>query len=241
MLAIENLTCGYGKAIVLRDVNLKVDDGEFVSIVGPNGAGKTTLLRTISGLIKPAGGKVFHDGDDITGSAPHLIARKGITHCPEKRRLAPEMTTLENLEMGAYSRKDKRQIELDMQEVFDMFPILRERKNQAAGTLSGGEQQMLALGRALMSKPKLLLLDEPSFGLAPIVKGTIYDKIKLLRERGLYILLVEQDAQTALRICDRGYFMSSGIITAEGTGAELLSKLSISETYFGLRKPASRK
>ncbi|MEM3386757.1 MAG: ABC transporter ATP-binding protein [Nitrososphaerales archaeon] len=233
MLKVEGLTVYYGKAIALNNVSLHIDKGELVALIGPNGAGKTTLLKTISGLVKPTEGQVIFNGKDLTGMKPNKIAKYGLAHCPEHRRLAPDMTVLENLELGAYLRRDKDGIKEDLEYVFQLFPVLKERCNQKAGTMSGGEQQMLAIGRSLMARPQLLLLDEPLLGLSPIMKGRILSAIKTIRSRGVTTFLVEQDARSALKIVDRVYVLENGAIVMEGSPNALSSEEHIRTFYLG--------
>jgi len=234
MLRVENLVTYYGKALILKGVSIHIDSGEFVSIIGPNGAGKTTLLRTISGLVRPARGTITLNGEVIHDLPPYEIVRRGIVHCPERRRLAPHMTVLENLELGAYLRKNKKEVKEDLKNVFELFPILEERAHQKAGTLSGGEQQMLAIGRALMGRPKILLLDEPSLGLAPIVRNKIAESIRKIKKTGIAILMVEQDVQMALDLSNRGYVIESGKIWLEGDAKELLRTEHVRKYYLGV-------
>lgn len=233
MLKVEELTVHYGKALALQNVSLHVDKGELVALIGPNGAGKSTLLRTISGLVKPTHGRILLNGLDLTAMKPNKIAKYGLAHCPEHRRLAPDMTVLENLELGAYLRKDKDGIREDLEYVFQLFPVLKMRLNQRAGTMSGGEQQMIAIGRALMARPQLLLLDEPLLGLSPIMKGRILSAIRTIRERGVTTLLVEQDARSALKIVDRVYVLENGAVVMEGSPAALSSEEHIRAFYLG--------
>lgn len=234
LLSLKNVTVHYGDALALSNVSLNVEGGELVAVLGPNGAGKTTLLRSISGLKKISKGTIHFMGREIHKMSPSDIAKSGISLCPERRRLFPEMTVLENLEMGAYLRKDKSEIRNDLKKVFDLFPILEERRSQKAGTLSGGEQQMLAIGRALMLKPKLLMLDEPSLGLSPIIKSKIFERILKIKNEGITVLLVEQDAYSALKIAGRAYIIEAGSIVLEGKGKELLANKKIKEAYLGI-------
>ncbi len=233
LLKVEDLTVYYGKALALQNVSLHVDKGELVALIGPNGAGKTTLLKSISGLVKPTQGRIIFNGDDLTGMKPNKIAKYGIAHCPEHRRLAPDMTVLENLELGAYLRRDKDGIKEDLEYVFQIFPVLKERLNQPAGTMSGGEQQMVAIGRAFMARPQLLLLDEPLLGLSPIMKSKILSAIKTVRARGITTLLVEQDARSALKIVDRVYVLENGAVVMEGSPSALSSEEHIRAFYLG--------
>jgi len=244
LLEVKDLTVHYDGALVLDGINLKVEDGKFIAVVGPNGAGKTTLLRAISGLLreKPPGaqehphvsGTMTFDGKRIDKLKAYRIVKRGIVLCPERRRPFPEMTVLENLKMGAYLRKDKRQIEKDLEECFRLFPDIKDRGKQMAITLSGGEQQMLAIARALMSKPKLLLIDEPSLGLAPILKDKVFNRIKDIQRSGVTILLVEQDVSAAMELADRIYVITHGRIAAEGTKDELMKNTDIRELYLGV-------
>jgi branched-chain amino acid transport system ATP-binding protein len=233
LLKLIDVFVSYGKAIVLQNLNLTVEKGCLTAIVGANGAGKTTLLRTIMGLKKADRGSILFEGSRIDDLSPSQIARMGISLCPERRRILPEMTVLENLEIGAYMRK-RHEVKEDLKKVFDLFPVLNERKNQLAGTLSGGEQQMLALGRALMTRPKVLMLDEPTLGLSPIMKENILRKINEIRKSGVTILLVEQDAYSALNMADKAYVLENGKIVLEGTGKELLRNTDVKKAYLGI-------
>lgn len=233
MLDVEDLTVYYDGALALNGVSLKVEDKKFVSVVGPNGAGKTTLLRAISGLAEPDSGTITFDGERIDRLPAHRIVKKGIVHCPERRRPFPEMSVLENLEMGAYLRKDK-EIAKEMEKCFQLFPVLKERSDQEAGTLSGGEQQMLAIARALMSRPKLLLIDEPSLGLAPILKNKMFETIKKIQLSGVTVLLVEQDVSLAMDISDKIYVLAHGRIATEGTREQLMKDRDVREIYLGV-------
>jgi len=233
MLEINGLNVHYGVIHALKNISLKVNQGEIVTLIGANGAGKTSTLRTISGLIKPTSGEILLEGEDITNlSAPQRV-KLGISQVPEGRRIFPEMTVLENLELGAFLRKDTNNIKKDLENVYGRFPILNDRKRQTAGTLSGGEQQMLAMGRALMSRPRILLLDEPSMGLAPLLVREIFAIIKDINEAGTTILLVEQNASMALSIADRAYVLETGSIVMHGTGAELAQSNEIQKAYLG--------
>lgn len=234
MLEVKDLTVYYDGALALNSVSLRVEDGEFVSVVGPNGAGKTTILRAISGLEEPDSGTVMFDGERIDKLPAYKIAKKGIIHCPERRRPFPEMTVLENLKMGAYLRKDKGEIAKYLETCFELFPVLKERSDQEARTLSGGEQQMLAIARALMSKPKLLLIDEPSLGLAPILKDKMFEAIKKIQLSGVTVLLVEQDVSVAMGISDRIYVLAHGRIATEGTKEQLMKDRDVREIYLGI-------
>ncbi len=234
MLEVRNLSVYYGKAQALHDVNLRVDKGEIVTIIGPNGSGKTALLRAISGLLKPAEGTITFQRDRIDKLPPHEIVKRGIAHCPERRRLFPEMTVMENLELGAYLRKDAEKIRNDLETVIKLFPLLKEGKSQEARTLSGGEQQMLAIARALMSNPKLLMLDEPSLGLAPIMREKLTNAIHEIKRGGVTILMVEQDVGLALSLCDRGYVFEEGSVCMEGSRKYLKGNPRIKEAYLGI-------
>lgn len=233
MLRVEDINVYYGAIHAIKGISLDVPDGEIVALIGSNGAGKSTTLRTISGLMKPKSGKILYEGKDISGVAAHKIVGMGLCQVPEGRHVFANMTVLENLELGAYLRSDKDGIAKDMQDVFDKFPRLLERKEQIAGTLSGGEQQMLAMGRALMSRPKLLLLDEPSMGLAPLLVKEIFNIIKEINAGGTTILLVEQNANMALSIADKAYVLETGRITLSGTAQELASSEAVRKAYLG--------
>ncbi|MBW4697187.1 MAG: ABC transporter ATP-binding protein [Aphanocapsa lilacina HA4352-LM1] len=230
-LEVRGLTAGYGQIEVLHQVNLHVGAGELVTVIGPNGAGKSTLLRTISGLIRPTAGEVLLDNRRLDRLSADLIVRTGLMHVPEGRRIFSRLTVLENLEMGAYTRNDR--IEADLEEIFHLFPILKERRYQRAGTLSGGEQQMLAIGRALLGKPRLLVLDEPSMGLAPLIVQSIFQIIERIRSQGVMVLLVEQNALQALKLADRGYVLENGRIALEGPADELLICEEVRRSYLG--------
>ena len=235
MLQISDLSIYYGKSIALRDVTLEVGGGEIVSLLGANGAGKSTTLRTISGLVVPRSGDILFEGKSVKGLPPHKIVKKGISHCPEGRRIFPDLTVYENLVMmGAYLRSDRKEVMESLANMYSLFPRLQERRNQKGGTLSGGEQQMLAIGRALMSKPKLLLLDEPSLGLAP---AAVLDLSKRIRERhalGVTVLLVEQNAHMALGISDRAYVLEVGKIVLSGKAKELVQLDRVKKAYLGM-------
>jgi len=233
MLEIKNLDVYYGVIHALKDMSIEVNQGEIVTLIGANGAGKTTTLRTISGLIKPKNGTILFDGEDIKDINAQEIVKKGLSHVPEGRHVFADMTVLENLELGAYLRKDKKNIKGDMENVFSRFPILEKRLKQNAGTLSGGEQQMLAIGRALMSRPKLLLMDEPSMGLAPLLVKEIFSIIEDINKQGTTILLVEQNAHMALSIAHRAYVLETGSIVIKGTGKELAQSEEIKKAYLG--------
>ena len=236
MLKIENLHVSYGGIKALRGVSLEVPDGKIVTLIGANGAGKSTTLRTISGLVKADSGSVSYDGQELLGKPINKVLETGIAQSPEGRRVFANLTVLENLKAGAYLRKDKDGIEKDIEWVYELFPRLEERNWQLAGTLSGGEQQMLAVGRALMSRPKLLMLDEPSLGLAPLVVQGIFDIIRTVNQQGVTVLLIEQNANMALKIADYAYVLETGLITKSGTGTELLADESIKEAYLGKKK-----
>jgi branched-chain amino acid transport system ATP-binding protein len=234
MLEIKNLVVGYGAITALHGISLSVPDGKIVTLIGANGAGKTTTLKTISGLLKPKSGEIFYDGKNIAGLPPHQIVARGLSHVPESRMIFANLTVLENLQLGAYLQKDKKIIRHELEHVFSLFPRLQEREKQIAGTLSGGEQQMLAIGRALMSKPKLLLLDEPSLGLAPLLVKTIFEKIvEINREQDLTILLVEQNANLALGISHFGYVLETGKIILQGDSASLRQNSQVKSAYLG--------
>ena len=233
MLKIENLHVAYGGIQALRGISLEVPDGKIVTLIGANGAGKSTTLRTISGLVKAASGAISWNGEELLGKPIDKIVTSGIAMSPEGRRVFPDMTVLENLKIGAYLRKDKAEIEKDIQWVYSLFPRLEERHWQLAGTLSGGEQQMLAVGRGLMSRPKLMMLDEPSLGLAPLVVQDIFSIIREINRQGVTVLLVEQNANMALKIADQAYVLETGNITMSGTGAELLVNEKVREAYLG--------
>ncbi|MGD9034689.1 MAG: ABC transporter ATP-binding protein [Desulfobacteraceae bacterium] len=234
MLSVENISSGYGRVLAIHDVGVKVENGEVVVLIGANGAGKSTLLKTISGALKPNKGRIIFKGEKIDGRKPHVIVKLGIVQIPEGRGILSRMTVRENLEMGAYLRSDKAGIEKDLERVFDKLPRLKERLNQNAGTLSGGEQQMLAIGRGLMAKPDLFLMDEPSLGLAPVLVEFIFETIYDLRARdGLTILLVEQNANQALDVADRGYVLETGRIVLEGESKVLRDNEEVQRAYLG--------
>lgn len=232
MLVVDNLSVHYGMIQAVREVSFTVEAGEIVSLIGANGAGKTTILRTISGLNRPSGGSITFEGQEIHKTMPQKIVATGLCQVPEGRHIFAGMTVQENLEMGAFLRKDK-DLKAEYEQIFDRFPILKERRNQDAATLSGGEQQMLAMGRALMSKPKLLLLDEPSMGLAPIFIKEIFNIIQEIKQQGTTVLLIEQNAKMALSIADRGYVLETGSIVLEGTGQALLESEEVKKAYLG--------
>ena len=233
MLKIENLHVAYGGIQALRGISLEVPDGKIVALIGATGAGKSTTLRSISGLVKAASGSISWNGEELLGKPIDKIVTSGIAMSPEGRRVFPDMTVLENLKIGAYLRKDKAEIEKDIQWVYSLFPRLEERHWQLAGPLSGGEQQMLAVGRALMYRPKLMMLDEPSLGLAPLVVQDIFSIIREINRQGVTVLLVEQNANMALKIADQAYVLETGNITMSGTGAELLVNEKVREAYLG--------
>ena len=233
ILKAENLNVYYGSIHAIKDVSFEVQEGEIVTLIGANGAGKSTTLRTIAGLIRPAEGRVRLQAEDLTGLSPDKIVSKGVTLVPEGRHVFPDLTVLENLKIGAYLRNDKENMEHDLNWVYELFPRLKERSWQAAGTLSGGEQQMLAVGRALMSRPKLIMMDEPSLGLAPIVVRGIFDIIKEINRMGVTVLLVEQNANMALQIADIGYVLETGRITLSGPGRELMTNEQVKKAYLG--------
>jgi branched-chain amino acid transport system ATP-binding protein len=233
LLALEKVNVLYGAIHALRDVSLTVRPGEVVTLLGANGAGKSTTLRAITGLLSPKSGRILFDGAEITGAPAHRLVARGISMSPEGRAVFANLTVLENLEMGAYLTKDKAVIRRDLERGFTLFPRLRERVKQRAGTLSGGEQQMLAMARALMSHPKLLLLDEPSLGLAPIVCQTIFNTIDEIKAEGTTVLLVEQNASAALKHSDRGYVLETGAVVFEGTAAEIADNPRVREAYLG--------
>ena len=234
LLEVEGVDAHYGRVQALHGVTLQVDKGEIVALIGSNGAGKTTTLRTISGLMHPTRGKVTFDGKDITFTEPARVVEMGICHSPEGRRLFPRMTVVDNLLMGAYTRNDRAAIDRDMKHVFELFPRVEERRMQIAGTLSGGEQQMLAMGRALMARPKVLMLDEPSLGLAPIMVETIFSVIREINGEGIPVLLVEQNASKALAVANRAYVLETGVVAKEGTGKELLESEDVQKAYLGM-------
>jgi branched-chain amino acid transport system ATP-binding protein len=233
MLTVKNLQVNYGSVQALKDISIEVKQGEIVTLIGSNGAGKSTLLKTISGLIRPKQGSITFEGKDLTSIPPEKIVSIGISHVPEGRKIFSGMTVMENLRIGAYQRKDKKGIEKDLEEVFSLFPILKDRKNQDAGTLSGGEQQMLAISRALLAKPKLIILDEPSLGLAPVIIDKVFEFIEKIRDTGITILLVEQNANLALEVSERAYVLETGEIKLTGESSELLKDEQIMKAYLG--------
>jgi branched-chain amino acid transport system ATP-binding protein len=234
LLELDNVEASYGRIRALKGISLAADKGEIVALIGSNGAGKTTTLRTISGLMHPGAGSIVFDGKNITNEAPDKIVQLGICQSPEGRRLFTRMTVMDNLRMGAYTRSNGTEIKKDMDRVFELFPRLKERRHQIAGTLSGGEQQMCAMGRALMAKPKLLMLDEPSLGLSPILVETIFDIVKEINAQGIPVLLVEQNANKALEIAHRGFVLETGSIVQTGTGKELLESDEVKKAYLGM-------
>ncbi|MBN1487863.1 MAG: ABC transporter ATP-binding protein [Anaerolineae bacterium] len=233
MLELENVHTYYGNIHALKGLSISVDEGEIVTLIGGNGAGKSTTLRTISALQRPRIGKIVFEGEDVTTAPPPEIVRKGIVHVPEGRRIFGRLSVQENLEMGAFTREDKQEIIESMEHVFQLFPRLEERRKQTGGTLSGGEQQMLAVGRALMAKPRLLLMDEPSMGLAPILVEEIFNIIREINQQGVTILLVEQNAHMALSIANRGYVLETGQIQLAGLATELAASSVVREAYLG--------
>ncbi|MER7621378.1 ABC transporter ATP-binding protein [Streptomyces sp. NPDC126503] len=233
LLEVEDLRVAYGKIEAVKGISFSVEAGQVVALIGTNGAGKTTTLRTLSGLLKPTAGKIVFDGQVLNGIPAHKVVALGLAHSPEGRHIFPRLTIEENLQLGAFLRGDKDGIAQDIQKSYDLFPILGERRKQAAGTLSGGEQQMLAMGRALMSRPKLLMLDEPSMGLSPIMMQKIMETIATLKSEGMTILLIEQNAQAALSLADQGYVLEVGTIKLSGTGRDLLVDDEVRKTYLG--------
>ena len=231
ILEIKDLSVNFGGIKAVKDISIDVEQGKIITLIGANGAGKSTILRSISGIVKPQSGDILLDGVSILGQTPDAIVSKGITLVPEGRRVFPNLTVLENLKIGAYLRKDK--LDDDLAHVYDLFPRLKERSWQMAGTLSGGEQQMLAVGRALMSRPRLIMMDEPSLGLAPLVVQEIFAIIREINESGITVLLNEQNANMALKIADEGYVIETGTLTLSGTGEELLNNEAVKEAYLG--------
>jgi branched-chain amino acid transport system ATP-binding protein len=231
VLELREVVCCYGQVAALKGVSLTVGKGELVALIGANGAGKTTTLKAISGLLHPTAGMIVFDGHDITHASARTILSLGLAHCPEGRHVFPDMTVLENLEMGCYLRTDRREVAADMMRVFDQFPRLAERRQQPAGTLSGGEQQMLAIGRALMSRPKLIMFDEPSLGLAPTIVERTFDIITGIRASGTTVLMVEQNASAALNMCDHAYLLESGSLALAGSGRELIDNPHVRAAY----------
>lgn len=233
MLEVDDLHVSYGKIEAVKGISFTVEAGQVVTLIGGNGAGKTTTLRTLSGLLRPMAGRITFEGQDISAMPAHEIVAKGIAHSPEGRRIFPQMSVQENLELGAFIRRDADGVIADRDRIFELFPVLSERATQAAGTLSGGEQQMLAMGRALMSRPRLLMLDEPSMGLSPIMMQRILSTVSELKAQGTTILLVEQNAQAALSLADSAYVIETGKIVLAGTGAELLTNDEVRKAYLG--------
>jgi branched-chain amino acid transport system ATP-binding protein len=233
VLTVEGLECRYGKVAAVRGLSLEVGKGELVSLIGANGAGKTTTLKAISGVLAPSAGRIVFDGQDITRASARRVLALGIAHCPEGRRVFPDMTVRENLEMGCYLRRDKAGIDADLERLYERFPILAERRAQAAGTLSGGEQQMLAISRALMSRPRLVMFDEPSLGLAPNVVERTFDIIRQIRAEGVTVVMVEQNAFAALELSDRAYVLEQGRVSLSGTGLALLDDPYVRKAYLG--------
>jgi branched-chain amino acid transport system ATP-binding protein len=233
VLRVDNIHTFYGAIQALKGISLEVHEGEIVTLIGSNGAGKTTTLRSISGIVAPREGSIYYLGNDITGMPGHAVAGIGIAHSPEGRRIFPRMTVLENLEMGAFTRKDNAAIRADVERVYEMFPRLKERQKQKAGTMSGGEQQMLAMGRALMAQPKLLLLDEPSLGLAPVIVDKIYEIIREINQQGVTILLVEQNANYALDVSARGYVLETGTVALSDKSSALRTDERVMAAYLG--------
>ena len=236
MLKIENLSVKYGGITALQGIDLEVKEGQIVTLIGANGAGKSTTLRAIMGLVKPSTGRVLHNGKDLSGTKTENMVTNGVTLVPEGRRVFSNLTVLENIRIGAFTRNDTAEIEKDIEWVYSLFPRLKERSWQLAGTLSGGEQQMLAVARALMSRPKLLMMDEPSLGLAPLIIKDIFNIIKQIHKTGVTILLIEQNANAALHVADKAYVMETGRIIMQGTGKELLSNDDIKHAYLGTKK-----
>lgn len=233
LLEIKDLEVNYGVIKAIKGVSFDVNEGEIIALIGANGAGKTTILHTITGLIQAKKGSIVFDGKELTKTPPHKIVSMGMAHVPEGRRIFQQLSVLENLKLGAYTRKDKSEIASTLKMVYERFPRLEERKNQVAGTLSGGEQQMLVMGRALMSKPRIILMDEPSMGLSPLLVSEIFDIIKVINESGTTVLLVEQNAKKALSIADRAYVLETGKITLSGDAKDLINDESVKKAYLG--------
>lgn len=233
LLEIKDLEVNYGVIKAIKGVSFDVNEGEIIALIGANGAGKTTILHTITGLIQAKKGSIVFDGKELTKTPPHKIVSMGMAHVPEGRRIFQQLSVLENLKLGAYTRKDKSEIASTLKMVYERFPRLEERKNQVAGTLSGGEQQMLAMGRALMSKPRIILMDEPSMGLSPLLVSEIFDIIKVINESGTTVLLVEQNAKKALSIADRAYVLETGKITLSGDAKDLINDELVKKAYLG--------
>ena len=233
LLALEALQVAYGGIRAVKGISLEIQPNELVCLIGANGAGKTTTLKAITGMLQPAGGRILYDGQDITAMKPHLVSRRGLALVPEGRGVFAQLTIEENLAMGAYARRDRAGVASDIERTYTLFPRLKERRRQTAGTLSGGEQQMLAISRALMSRPKLLLLDEPSMGLAPLMVERIFEVIRAISAEGVTLLLVEQNARLALEVSHRGYVLESGLVSLSGPAAQLLHDPRIREAYLG--------
>jgi branched-chain amino acid transport system ATP-binding protein len=233
MLEVRDLQVAYGKIQAVKGISFTVEAGQVVTLIGGNGAGKTTTLRTLSGLLHATSGEILFEGERIDGAAAHDIVKRGIAQSPEGRKIFPRMTVAENLELGAFTRRDRAGVDADVQHVYELFPVLGERSTQAAGTLSGGEQQMLAMGRAMMSRPRLLMLDEPSMGLSPIMMERIFSTIRTLKDSGTTILLVEQNAQAALTLADQGYVIETGKIVLADEGRKLLGNEQVRKAYLG--------
>ena len=233
MLKVRDLSVHYGKIRAVRNIDMDIETGEIVSLIGANGAGKSTTLRALSGLTKPAGGTIEFEGKNITDWSAKAIVEAGLSHCPEGRQIFPRMSVMENLELGAYTRKDKKHLQSEYDRIFEYFPVLAQRRKQFGGTLSGGEQQMLAIGRALMSKPKLLLLDEPSLGLAPLLVEKIFEIIQSINREGMTVLLIEQNAWQALNIAHRGYVLETGCVSVSGAASDLLHNDHVRKAYLG--------
>ncbi|MCB6614749.1 ABC transporter ATP-binding protein [Ruminococcus sp. 210702-SL.1.03] len=233
MLEVKDLYVSYGMIAALKGISFEVNEGEVIALIGANGAGKTTTLHTLTGLLHAKSGSITFDGKELTKTPAHKIVEMGIAHVPEGRRIFQNLTVLDNLKLGAFTRKDKAGIAKDIEEVYELFPRLAERKTQIAGTLSGGEQQMLAMGRALMSKPKIVVMDEPSMGLSPLLVSKIFEIIEMIRERGTTVLLVEQNAKKALAISDRAYVLETGKIVLSGDAHELMNDDSVKKAYLG--------
>lgn len=234
ILEIKDLVVSYGGIEAVKGISMEVPEGQIITLIGANGAGKSTTLKSISGIVKPKSASILFNGEEICGKTPDYIVSKGITLVPEGRRVFSNLTVAENLKIGAYLRKDN--IKADMDYVYSLFPRLKEREWQLSGTLSGGEQQMLAVGRALMSRPKVIMMDEPSLGLAPLIVKDIFEIIKTINKEGITVLLIEQNANMALKVADKGYVMETGVIKMEGTGADLLANEEIKEAYLGKQK-----
>ena len=233
LLEFKNIVAAYGSITALKNVTFSVEEGQVVSLIGANGAGKTSTMRTITGLLKPSEGQIFFNGEDVTGLPAHKLVEKGISLVPEGRQIIEGLTVYENLEMGAYQRKDKDGVKEDIDRIYSIFPILKDRKDQLGGQLSGGQQQMLAIGRALMSKPKLLLLDEPSMGLAPLIVREIFDIVRRINDQGTTVLLVEQNAKKALEVAHYGYVLETGSMVLEGPAEEVMNNPRVKEAYLG--------